>query len=73
MRDGFCEIISGWTRTSGMADLTERIDRATEWTKTNRPLEADEEAVVQLMIAVQTAWGITLASSAPSLAGRRTS
>ena len=50
MRDGFREIVSGWTLISGMEDLTERIEQAAEWTKANGPLEADEEATVKLMI-----------------------
>src|SRR5258708_7919053 len=50
MRDGFREIVSGWTLISGMEDLTERIERASEWTKANGPLQPDEEATVKMMI-----------------------
>ena len=33
MRDGFRDIVSGWTLISGMADITDRIEAAAEWTK----------------------------------------
>ena len=53
MRDGFREIVSGWTIIDDFDDLTDRIERAAEWTKANGPLEADEEATVKLMIEAQ--------------------
>lgn len=58
MRTEFNEITSGWTLISGMDDLTERIERAAEWTKANGPLEPDEEARIRLMIESQIARGM---------------
>jgi len=67
MRDGFREIVSGWTLTSGLYDLTERIELAAKWTEVNGPLEADEEATIKLMIDAQIARGI--AQAEPFIAG----
>jgi hypothetical protein len=58
MRDGFREIVSGWTLIDDFDDLTDRIERAAEWTKANSPLQTDEEATVKLMIEAQIARGI---------------
>lgn len=58
MRDEFRDIVSGWTLISGLDDLTDRIERAAEWTKLNGPLEQDEEATVKLMIEAQIARGL---------------
>lgn len=58
MREGFREITSGWTFISGVADLTDRIERAAEWTKVNGPLELDEQATVEVMIKAQIARGM---------------
>ena len=58
MRDGFREIVAGWTLHLGIGDLTERIERAAEWTKVNGPLQADEEATIKLMIECQIARGM---------------
>jgi len=58
MRDGFREIVNGWTLISGMGDLTDRIEAAAEWTKTNGPLEPDEQATIELMIKAQIARGM---------------
>lgn len=58
MRDGFREIVSGWTLVSGMADITQRIERAAKWTGANGPLEPDEEATIKLMIESQIARGV---------------
>ena len=58
MRAEFDEITSGWTLISGMDDLTERIERAADWTKTNGPLEPDEQARIGLMIESQIARGM---------------
>jgi hypothetical protein len=57
MRSEFDEITSGWTLIDGMDDLTERIERAAEWTKVNGPLEPDEQARITLMIESQIARG----------------
>jgi hypothetical protein len=57
MREGFRAIVSGWTLHSGMADITERIEAAAEWTEANGPLEPDEEATIKLMIQAQIARG----------------
>ena len=69
MRDGFREIVSGWTLISGMEDLTDRIERAAEWTEANGPLEADEEATVKLMIEAQIARGIRRGDFEPYIHG----
>jgi hypothetical protein len=58
VRTEFDEITSGWTLISGMDDLTDRIERAAEWTKANGPLQADEEARIELMIQAQIARGM---------------
>lgn len=58
MRDGFREIVSGWTLISGMDDITDRIERAAEWTKANGPLDPDEQATIELMIKAQIARGM---------------
>jgi hypothetical protein len=58
MRAEFDEITSGWTLIRGMGDLTERIERAAEWTKRNSPLEPDEQARIRLMIEAQIARGL---------------
>ena len=42
MRDDFRRIVTGWTLIYNMDDLTERIERAAQWTRQNRPLETDE-------------------------------
>ncbi len=57
MRDGFHDIVSGWTLLIGLGPLTERIEEAAEWTRRNGPLEPDEEATVRLMIECQIARG----------------
>lgn len=57
MRDGFRDIVSGWTLYSGVGSLTERIEAAAEWTKANGPLEPDEEATIRMMIEAQIARG----------------
>ena len=57
MRDEFHAIVSGWTLISGLDDITDRIERAGEWTKANGPLEPDEEATIKLMIQCQIARG----------------
>ena len=69
MRDGFREIVSGWTLVSGIADLTERIERAAKWTEINGPLEPDEEATVKLMIDCQIARGIAQGDFEPFIPG----
>ncbi len=58
MRDGFREIVSGWMIIDDFDDLTDRIERAAEWTTANGPLQPDEEATVKLMIEAQIARGI---------------
>jgi hypothetical protein len=55
MREGLREITSGWTLISGIADLTDRIERAAEWAKENGPLEPDEQATIEIMIKAQIA------------------
>ncbi len=58
MRDGFLDIISGWTTINDFDDLTDRIERSAEWAKLNGPLEPDEQSTVELMIRCQIARGI---------------
>lgn len=58
MRDGFHEIVSGWTLIDSVDDLTDRIERAADWMKTNGPLQPDEDATITLMIESQIARGI---------------
>jgi len=58
MRDGFRAITDGWMLISGIDDLTDRIERSAEWTKANGPLEADEQAMVEIMIKAQIAGGM---------------
>lgn len=58
MRDGFREIVGGWMIIDDFDDLTERIERAVEWTAINGPLQPDEEATVRMMIESQIARGI---------------
>lgn len=58
MRSEFDEITSGWTLVSGMDDLTDRIERAADWTKHNGPLLPDEEARIKLMIEAQIFRGL---------------
>lgn len=53
LRDGFREIVSGWMLIDGVDDLTDRIERAAEWTKVNGPLLPDEEATIKIMIEAQ--------------------
>jgi hypothetical protein len=70
MRDGLRDIVSGWTLISGMSDLTDRIERAAEWTKANggyEALEPDEKATVQMMIEAQVARGIARGDFEPYL------
>jgi len=57
MRDGFRDIVDGWMLISGIDDLTDRIERAAEWTKLNGPLQPDEEATIKLMIEAQIVRG----------------
>ena len=54
-REGFMAIVGGWTLISGMDDLTDRIERAAEWTAENGPLCPDEEATMVAMIEAQIA------------------
>lgn len=58
MREGFSDIVSGWMLIDDFDDLTRRIEEASEWTKTNGPLEPDEQATIGLMIQAQVARGI---------------
>jgi hypothetical protein len=57
VRDGFHDIVSGWTLYSGIGDLTDRIEAAAKWTKENGPLEPDEQATIELMIRAQIVRG----------------
>lgn len=58
MRQEFYDIVAGWTLISGVGDVTDRIERAAEWTRANGPLEPDEERTIKLMIQAQVARGI---------------
>jgi hypothetical protein len=57
MRDGFRDIVSGWTLVPEFHAVTDRIERAAAWTKENGPLEPDEAATVDVMIRCQVALG----------------
>lgn len=58
MRQGFKDIVEGWALYSGMENLTERIDLASDWTTQNGPLKPDEQATIELMIQCQIARGM---------------
>jgi hypothetical protein len=58
LRDGFRDITAGWTVIDDFDALTDRIERAAEWTRDNGPLRPDEAATVKLMIEAQIAKGI---------------
>jgi hypothetical protein len=58
LRGGFREIVSGWTLVDDFDALTDRIERAAEWTERNGPLTDDEAKVIKLMIESQVAKGI---------------
>ncbi len=53
MRPEFRDIVSGWTLYSGTGDLDERLERLAAWTVKHRPLEADEDATVKMMVEAQ--------------------
>jgi hypothetical protein len=57
MRAEFAEITDGWMLIDGLEDLTDRIERAAEWTKINGPLELDEQKRIEVMISTQIARG----------------
>ena len=57
MREGLGEIVSGWMLIDDFDDLTDRIERAAEWTKEHGPLRDDEAATIRLMIECQIARG----------------
>jgi hypothetical protein len=58
IRDEFAAIVSGWTLTSDVEDLGEKIEAAARWTEAHGPLLADEEATVKMMIETQVARGV---------------
>lgn len=58
LREGFRDIVDGWMLIDDFADLTDRIERAAEWTKANGPLQPDESATIKFMIECQIARGI---------------
>lgn len=75
MRDGFRAITSGWMLIDDFDDLTDRIERAAEWTRANGSLLADEEATIDFMIDARIARGTsarrsTLAEIANRVASR---
>jgi len=55
LRDGFRDITAGWTVIDDFDELTDRIERAAEWTEQNGPLTDDETATVRMMIEAQIA------------------
>lgn len=59
LRPAFEEIVSGWMLITGLDDLTDRIERAAEWTKLNGPLLPDEAATIKMMIECQIARGFS--------------
>lgn len=60
MRQGFKDIVGGWMLIDCFDDLTDRIERAAEWTKENGPLQPLEEATVKMMIEAQCVRGFGL-------------
>lgn len=58
LRPDFRDIVSGWTLMSGLDAITDRIERAAEWTKANGPLTKDEQATIDMMIRCQIARGL---------------
>jgi hypothetical protein len=58
MRDGFREIVSGWTLVDDFDKLTERIECSAEWAKANTPLGPDEAATARMMAEAQIVRGI---------------
>jgi hypothetical protein len=58
VRAEFRDIVHGWTLHSGIDDLTMRIEAAAEWTKTNGPLEPDEQRTIEVMIETQIVRGM---------------
>ena len=71
MRDGFREIVEGWTLVDDFDDLTDRIERSGEWAQANGGLLADERATINLMIQSQIARGIARGDFEPFLPGPR--
>ncbi|MCC6172096.1 MAG: hypothetical protein IT481_08710 [Gammaproteobacteria bacterium] len=69
MRDGFRDIVSGWMVIDDFDDLSDRIERAAEWSKGNRPLEPDEKATIKFMIESQVARAITRGDFEPYIPG----
>jgi hypothetical protein len=61
MRDGFREIISGWTLIDDVDDISFRLEELARFSETNGPFEEDELKTIKLMIDVQVAravrWG----------------
>ena len=57
-RLGFAEIVAGWTLVRDLDALTDRIERAAEWTRDNGPLLPAEENTIKMMIEVQIANGL---------------
>jgi hypothetical protein len=57
MREEFRDIVSGWSLIDNVDDLTDKIEEAANWTKTNGPLNEEEQATVRLMIEAQIARG----------------
>jgi hypothetical protein len=69
LRDGFRNIVAGWTLVDDFDALTDRIERAAEWTKENGPLTDDEANVFKLMIETQLAKGIRRGDFEPYIRG----
>lgn len=69
IRDGFREIVAGWTLISGIEDISDRIERVAAWAKENGPLMPREEATVKLMIECQIARGIARGDFEPFISG----
>lgn len=53
MRPEFLAITSGWTLVNDFDAMTERIERAADWSKNNGPMLPDEHATIQFMIEYQ--------------------
>jgi hypothetical protein len=69
LRDGFRNIVTGWTLVDDFDALTDHIERAAEWTRDNGPLRPGEAATVKLMIEAQIVRGIRRGDFEPYISG----
>lgn len=68
MRDGFREIVSGWTLVADVAAIGERIEEAARWTTAHggeKAMLEDERATVRAMIQFQVGTAIRMGEFEP--------